>query len=121
MDDLISRQNAINSIESHIRTGDELYPITETDKILNHAFEISASCIYNMPSAEPKQKTGKWIPVDSFSAYGGDQIMWEIRGNPVAFHYCSECREQAYANEDGDEILSEFCPCCGSRMEREEE
>ena len=53
MDDLIKRQDAINSIESHIRTGDELYPITETDKILNHAFEISASCIYNMPSAEP--------------------------------------------------------------------
>lgn len=54
MDDLISRQDAINSIESHIRTGDELYLITETDKILNHAFEISASCIYNMPSAEPE-------------------------------------------------------------------
>ena len=59
MDDLISRQAAIERIESHIRVGDELYPLTDTDKILNHAFEIAASCVYNLPSAQPEQR---WIP-----------------------------------------------------------
>ena len=108
MDDLIKRQDAINSIESHIRTGDELYPITETDKILNHAFEISASCIYNMPSADPKQKTGKWIECSASEH-------WK----------CSECgcRASYWFNEensssydlDMSEWLSDYCPNCGAR------
>ena len=53
-EDLISRKAAIEKIESHTRVGDELYPLTDTDKILNHAFEIAASCVYNLPSAQPK-------------------------------------------------------------------
>lgn len=93
MDDLINRQDAINSIESHIRTGDELYPITETDKILNHAFEISASCIYNMPSTEPKQKTGKWIHCK------------------YPLGECSVCHK--IINIQANEAV--YCPCCGSR------
>lgn len=56
MDDLISRAAALDRIESHIRTGDELYPLTDADKILNHAFEIAASCVYNLPSAQPEMK-----------------------------------------------------------------
>lgn len=31
-------------------------------------------------------------------------------GNPVAFHYRSVCKEHAYADEEGKEILSDFCP-----------
>lgn len=53
MSDLISRQAAIDSIEEHLRCGDELYLLTDTDKVLNHGFEIAASCVYNLPSAEP--------------------------------------------------------------------
>lgn len=52
MSDLISRQAAIDSIERHLRFGDELYPLTDTDKVLNHGFEIAASCVYNLPSAQ---------------------------------------------------------------------
>ena len=55
MSDLISRQAAIDRIESHIRTGDELYPLTDVEKTLNHAFEIAASCVYNLPSAQPER------------------------------------------------------------------
>jgi hypothetical protein len=62
MSDLISRKAAIEKIESHTRVGDELYPLTDTDKILNHAFEIAASCVYNLPSAQPKQSEQRWIP-----------------------------------------------------------
>lgn len=50
--DCVARRAAIDRIESHIRTGDELYPLTDADKILNHAFEIAASCVYNLPSVQ---------------------------------------------------------------------
>lgn len=66
-------------------------------------------------------KRGKWIPVRSYEAFGGDKIMWEIRGNPVAFYYCSECRNDAYAGEDGESLLTKYCPECGAKMEVEHE
>ena len=65
---------------------------------------------------KPERKKGYWIPVDSFSAFGGDQIMWEIRDNPTAFYYCSECKNHAYAGEDGKDLLTDFCPSCGADM-----
>lgn len=69
--------------------------------------------------SNPEQK-GKWIPVDSFSAFGGDEAMWMAYGNPVAFYYCSECKEQAYAGEDGESLLTDFCPFCGADMRCDE-
>jgi hypothetical protein len=66
-------------------------------------------------AVEPK--TGWWIPVDSFSAYGGDEATWGAHGNPIAFYYCSECKEHAYAGEDGESLLTDFCPHCGAKME----
>ena len=61
MDDLISRQAAIDVIESHIRTAEEPYQLTQTDKVLNYAFEVSASCVYNLPSVQPERKVGQTI------------------------------------------------------------
>ena len=73
MSDLISRKEAIEKIESHTRVGDELYPLTDTDKILNHAFEISASCVYNLPSAQPEQR---WIPCsERLPEHGGRYLI----------------------------------------------
>ena len=61
MSDLIDRQAAIDSIEKHLRFGDELYPLTDTDKVLNHAFAIAASCVYNLPSAQPEHSEGLYV------------------------------------------------------------
>lgn len=72
------------------------------------------------PSAEPERKKGHWVPVDSLSAFGGDESAWISRGNPIAFYYCSECKEQAYAGEDGESLLTDFCPDCGADMRGEE-
>lgn len=72
--------------------------------------------INDTPTIEPERKTGKWIPVDSFSAFGGDEATWMAHGNPIAFYYCSECREQAYAGEDGESLLTKFCPNCGAKL-----
>ena len=44
-----------------------------------------------LPSAYPKK--GKWIPVRSYEAFGGDEMMWDVRGNPIAFYYCSNLSE----------------------------
>ena len=63
------------------------------------------------------QKHGKWIPVDSYSAFGGEESAWMAHGNPVAYHYCSECKNQCYVNEEGEELLTDYCPNCGARME----
>ena len=73
------------------------------------------------PTIEPERKVGKWIPVDSYSACGGDEATWMVHGNPIAFYYCSECKEQAYADENGESILSKFCPNCGAEMKEEQD
>lgn len=98
--DLISREAAIEAIESHLRVGDEVYPLTRTDKILNHAFEIAASCVYNLPTAE---KVGKWVEQPTDGRFG-KQVE------------CSECGEVYWA------WMAKFgyCPNCGARMEGEE-
>ena len=36
------------------------------------------------------------------------------------YHYCSECKHQAFNYDEGDcnvEILSDYCPNCGARMD----
>lgn len=66
--------------------------------------------------AEPVRH-GRWIPVDSCSAYGGDEATWGAHGNPIAVYYCSECKEQSYADESGKSIISPYCPFCGARMD----
>ena len=75
MSDLIDRQAAIDRIEEHLRFGDELYPLTETDKILNHAFEIATSCVYNLPPAQPEPR---WIPVSEKPRKNGEYLVTKI-------------------------------------------
>ena len=74
-----------------------------------------------LPSAQPERKKGRWIPVDSYSAFGGDEATWIAHGNPVAFYYCSECKEEAYAGEDGEPLLTDYCPNCGAYMRGEQD
>lgn len=69
--DCVSRKAAIDSIEKHLRFGDELYPLTDTDKVLNHAFSIAASCVYNLPSAQPEIK-----PIDYQDCANAMLRMW---------------------------------------------
>ena len=52
--DCISRAEAIDAIESHIRTAEEPYHLSRVEEVMNHVFEIAASCVYNLPSAQPE-------------------------------------------------------------------
>ena len=106
--DLISRQAAIDELDKGAWG-------VEWDKTL------AKTMIESLPSAQPERKKGRWIPVDSYSAFGGDEATWMAHGNPVAFYYCSECKEQAYAGEDGESLLTDYCPNCGADMRGEQD
>lgn len=103
MDDLISREAAIEAIDKRV---DEVY-----ENIKMHAtfpqrswFDGMAhaqSILVNLPSAQPERKKGRWI-----------------KQNPmVDTEECSEC---GY-NILGEEFETPFCPWCGSRMVEGEE
>lgn len=97
----------------------------EVMKKLGKSDETSACCRglaaredveTRLMSLELEREKGRWIPVDSYSAFGGDEATWMAHGNPVAFYYCSECKKQAYAGEDGESLLTDYCPNCGADM-----
>lgn len=54
-----------------------------------------------MPSADPDMKHAKWIPVTN--SRGG--------------HKCSLCNSYAPSCKSGYELLSNYCPDCGARMD----
>ena len=99
--DLIDRAEAIEAIEKHIRTAEEPYQLTDADKVMNHAFEIAASCVYNLSAAQPERKRGKWKP------YRCD--MYE----------CSECGYIYTELTDRHRCGANFCPHCGADMRKD--
>lgn len=112
MSDLISRQEAIDAVM-------KLPAWHGSEGSWYDSYDIKKA-LEGLPSTEPEQKKGKWISVDSYSAYGGDEEAWLSHGNPIAFYYCSECKNQSFVDEWGEDILSNFCPYCGADMRREE-
>ena len=133
MNDLISRQAAIDSIEKHLRFGDELYPLTDTDKVLNHAFSIAASCVYNLPSAQ--QDCTECAEYDHERHYCQkycDVIRrtlgeakperktgkWIVVDDGCISGKCSVCGWEAHMYED-DVVGMDYCPNCGARLEGE--
>ena len=97
MDDLISRQEAIDAIVHKlcIKSTDFLLP--EEERIID--------TIRNMPSAQPEWKTGKWIN------HRNDD------GHNIAD--CDQCGEAMQWFDD--DIKPHFCPNCGAKMEGEQE
>lgn len=94
MDDLISRQAAIDAIEAYF--GD--LPIVVHYDMLQ--------LIKKLPSAE---RLGRWV----------DGRRMGLDGTFHWFRQCSEClHEREDDNEDKD---TPYCPNCGARMEGEEE
>ena len=71
--------------------------------------------INEAPTIEPEHKKGKWISIGMADAVGCESAMW---GDEIAYHICEKCLKQAL-ERDGDEVLSDFCPHCGARMESE--
>ena len=95
MDDLISRQAAIDVLHGYFDGALETDTICPKD--IYNLFEI-------IPSAEPERKKGHWEPVTN--GRGG--------------HQCDRCGCYAPSYQSGTEWLSDFCPMCGADMREEE-
>lgn len=104
MDDVISRQGAIDAIHSaifdffDIVEDDSESPITYKDEKLLEMNKAITKRIRQLPSAE---RTGRWTHV-----YDENEKLF-FRNKWV----CSACGE---SNTYG---MSDFCPCCGAMME----
>ena len=96
MDDLISRQAAIDALHMHLmyRMG------TDSNK------KRLDEWINNLPSAQPERNRGYWIEVDDH--YN------RISGR------CSVCGWESHMYED-DVVGMDFCPNCGARLQEGEE
>lgn len=107
MNDLISRAEVI----AHFQRTKEA---SSTNGQYNEGFvdglDFCISFISTLPSAEPEQKTGKWI----------------IRDNPGTGWYrvtCSECGEDVTSVAPcigffpDAKVTWDYCPNCGARMD----
>ena len=96
MDDLISRQAAINAF----------YDRADDDGYVCYSADDMEGIIKTLPSVQ-QRKTGKWIPPvprDNTISYG--RAYWE----------CDQCHKAVcWGNE------MKFCPNCGARMEEHNE
>lgn len=91
MDDLISRQAAIDVLHVCLPG----IPLKRLNEILSA-----------VPSAQPERKTGKWIRENIVLTSNPPQYQW----------HCSECGRLVHWFSA--EILTDFCPNCGCKMER---
>jgi len=95
MDDLISRQAAIDATWFEPSYTDPLNVLTEVRDRLKA-----------LPSAQPERKKGKWIEAyDPFNRISGR---------------CSVCGWEAHLYED-DVVGMNYCPNCGADMRGEQE
>lgn len=103
MNELIYRQAAIDALKEPCKV-----PDTWTDEYAvgeRMQWEKDVKALNNLPSAEPKRKTGKWL--DGNRTGYGLTLYWYI--------YCSECLwERDDDNHDKD---TPYCPICGAKME----
>ena len=111
MDDLISRQMAIDALgeEPEVWSGKDEY-----EQGLNNQWHYDITALKAVPSAETQRRKGKWIKVGGYSTPGGDPV-----------RKCSECGKglHVYGIEHNtyDSDISDgqwkACPNCGIEME----
>ena len=105
-DDVISRQAAIDLIES-----------IETERLKGNVGLIYAPAIKGLralPSVQPERKTGHW---ERHNTYHGDDVSGFIDPD----WRCSECGGQANVNAWFMYDLTDFCPHCGADMREGEQ
>lgn len=91
--DLISREDAIRWVKTECNPyGKPTLEFESGKKVIEH--------LEQMPSAQPKPKTGHWIKVTN--GRGG--------------HECDLCHEYAPSYQSGEEHLTNYCPNCGAKM-----
>ena len=92
MDDLISRQAAIDALDKRF----DSIPMEQTSEIL-----LLRKDLREMPPIQPKR--GRWVKLDMH------------RG--MADHKCSVCKQECYVPTCMGEPMYAYCPNCGAKME----
>lgn len=76
------------------------------------------------PTADVAEvKYAHWVLSSAFEVFGGEEQAWGR--NPIADCSCSNCHKSPYCEEnflDDDtleQIMTDFCPHCGARMDGE--
>ena len=84
MDDLISRQAAIEALQNH-------YEVRNPKQ--NAIMDECVMLISNVPSAQPEQKTGKWIDCmeDGYVECPFCHSATNCEGDKDELHYCFSC------------------------------
>lgn len=97
MDDLISRQVAIDSLCDNCETVDSKCAHYPCKRYL---------AIRDLPSAQPERKKGEWRT-----------ILYHIpdEGDELYEHYCSECKKTVMISSLKKGRFN-YCPTCGARM-----
>ena len=100
MSDLISRQEAIDSLTEIVMNLKNVYG--DMGSAVNGARE----CIKSLPSVEPERKTGVW---EVQLSTGSDR--------PFIWWKCSECGNVIYSETEHDrKEFHAFCGRCGADM-----
>lgn len=105
MSDLISRRAAVDALNGQISVTGDI-----NAKAVQNYIRMVNQRLHDLPSAESAQKTGKWITKSDTNPY---YTTW--------WYECSECGQYPPRDGYGQEVLSDYCPHCGCRMECEEE
>lgn len=104
-EDAVKREAVIQAMYDLCDTGETLKENVWRD---NPHIDAIIDTIENLPSATPKQKTGKWIKYAAPRC--GEQ------------HYkCTNCDDYVNFGQYGDYYTKDFkfCPHCGAKMEGE--
>lgn len=116
MDDLISRQAAIDAVTSWLNKA--CYPLNQSSYNEGEiaAYETALWELKKIPSAE--RKTGRWIPCKELAR----EMLADRTVGLLYDHYeCSLCGctlPNPLYNQDGEPFFK-FCPNCGARMKGE--
>ena len=100
MDDLISRQDAIDALDTigHVSTmpdGDKCIRVSAVNYVL-----------MNLPPAQPQRPKGKWMPFET--------DLNDIHCRFVRCSVCGKTRPVKVFSNEGFEF--NFCPNCGADM-----
>ena len=100
MDDLINRQTAIDELKEHRalycdNTPDAFSKLSYAEKCRVDELDEAIATLVNLPSVQPEQKTGHWIPILRDSE--NDEYRCSVCSQPMGFDY-------------------DYCPHCGARM-----
>ena len=91
-EDAISRKAVLNTVERMYKA---------CDGIMQEYHDLLVSCVEDLLSVQPEQKTGHWIPI-----YQGDEII---------NYCCSEC-ELGDTNGSTNLYGWDYCRRCGAEM-----